>query len=67
MSDSHLRAKYGAAAYDAGLRLQPKTFVRRLAQCDSLDQHFTKLWLDFVVTVGKCNNGLFGLSASNSR
>lgn len=50
MSDSDLRAKYGDKAYEAGLRIQPKTFERRLAQRDSLDQHFTKLWLDFVVT-----------------
>ena len=45
-----LRAKYGAKAFDAGLKIQPKTFEWRLAQRDSLDQHFTKLWLDFVIT-----------------
>lgn len=50
MSYKNLRAKYGDKAYEAGLRMQPKTFERRLAQRDSLDQHFTKLWLDFVVT-----------------
>ena len=50
MTEQELRAKYGAAAYDAGLRLQPKTFARRLAMRDALDQHVTKLWLDFVVT-----------------
>ncbi|OGA39088.1 MAG: hypothetical protein A3G24_14070 [Betaproteobacteria bacterium RIFCSPLOWO2_12_FULL_62_13] len=50
MPDSDLRAKYGAGAFDAGLKLQPRTFERRVAQRDSLDQHFTKLWLDFAIT-----------------
>jgi alkylhydroperoxidase/carboxymuconolactone decarboxylase family protein YurZ len=50
VSDSNLRAKYGDKAYEAGLRMQPKTFERRLARRDSLDQHFTKLWLDFAMT-----------------
>lgn len=49
MADSNLRAKYGDKAYEAGLRMQPKTFEKRLAQRDNLDQHFTKLWLDFVI------------------
>ena len=49
MPKSDLRAKYGAAAFDAGLRLQPHTFEARVAQRDSLDQHFTKLWLDFAI------------------
>jgi alkylhydroperoxidase/carboxymuconolactone decarboxylase family protein YurZ len=44
-----LRAKYGDAAYEAGLRQQSKAFERRLAERDALDQHFTKLWLDFAV------------------
>ncbi len=50
MSESDLRSKYGAAAYDAGVKLQPKTFARRLAIRDALDQHVTQLWLDFVIT-----------------
>lgn len=45
-----LRAKYGAAAYDAGVAAQPRGFARRLAQRDDLDQHFTRLWLDYAVT-----------------
>ena len=49
MPDSDLRAKYGASAFDAGLRIQPQTFERRVAQRDSLDQNFTKLWLDFAI------------------
>jgi len=48
MSDD-LRAKYGADAIAAGQALQPKTFAQRLAQRDSIDQHFTKLWLDFAI------------------
>lgn len=50
MSDSDLRAKYGAGAFDAGLKIQPQTFARRLAQRDSLDQNFTQLWLDFAIS-----------------
>jgi alkylhydroperoxidase/carboxymuconolactone decarboxylase family protein YurZ len=45
-----LRAKYGDDAYDEGLKQQPRTFERRIAERDDLDQHFTKLWLDFVIT-----------------
>src|SRR6185295_15470765 len=44
-----LRAKYGDAAIEAGRRQQPKHFERRLTERDSLDQHFTRLWLDFAV------------------
>jgi alkylhydroperoxidase/carboxymuconolactone decarboxylase family protein YurZ len=44
-----LRAKYGADAFEAGQTLQPKTFAKRLAQRDSIDPHFTKLWLDFAI------------------
>ena len=46
---SDLHAKYGPGAFDAGLTLQPGTFESRVAQRDSLDQHFTKLWLDFAI------------------
>lgn len=49
MPDSTLVAKYGAGAFEAGLKLQPKTFEQRVAQRDSLDQNFTKLWLDFAI------------------
>ena len=50
MPDSDLRSKYGAAAFDAGLTLQPQTFEARVAQRDSLDQNFTRLWLDFAIS-----------------
>ncbi len=49
MPDNDFRAKYGAQAFDAGLMIQPKTFEQRVAQRDSLDQHFTRLWLDFAI------------------
>ncbi|MCC6531697.1 MAG: carboxymuconolactone decarboxylase family protein [Burkholderiales bacterium] len=48
MSDD-LRAKYGADAFEAGTALQPTGFARRIAQRDSIDQHFTRLWLDFAI------------------
>lgn len=44
-----LREKYGAAAFEGGLKLQPGSFEQRVALRDSLDQHFTKAWLDFVM------------------
>jgi alkylhydroperoxidase/carboxymuconolactone decarboxylase family protein YurZ len=44
-----LRSKYGADAFEAGMALQPKTFERRVAQRDSIDPHFTRLWLDFAI------------------
>lgn len=45
-----LRAKYGASAFDVGFKIQSQNFEQRVAQRDSLDQHFTKLWLDFAIT-----------------
>ena len=44
-----LRAKYGADAIEAGNALQPKGFAKRLAERDSIDQHFTRLWLEFAI------------------
>jgi alkylhydroperoxidase/carboxymuconolactone decarboxylase family protein YurZ len=49
MPEPDLRSKYGADAFDAGNTIQPRTFERRLAQRDSVDQHFTKLWVDFAI------------------
>lgn len=49
MANSDLKSKYGADAFDAGRTLQPRTFERRVAQRDSLDQNFTRLWLDFAI------------------
>lgn len=50
MSASDLRAKYGAGAFETGLKIQHKNFEQRVAQRDSLDQHFTQQWLDFAIT-----------------
>lgn len=49
MIDPELKAKYGSHAIENGLRLQPKSFERRLAVRDSLDQHFTRAWIEFVI------------------
>jgi alkylhydroperoxidase/carboxymuconolactone decarboxylase family protein YurZ len=46
---SDLQLKYGARAFEAGRAIQPNTFERRVEQRDSLDQHFTRLWLDFAI------------------
>jgi alkylhydroperoxidase/carboxymuconolactone decarboxylase family protein YurZ len=48
--DSNLEAKYGKHALDSGREIQPSSFERRVEQRDSLDQHFTKAWLDFAIT-----------------
>ena len=45
MPDSGLRSKYGDAAFDTGLKIQPESFEGRVALRDSLDQHFTELFL----------------------
>jgi alkylhydroperoxidase/carboxymuconolactone decarboxylase family protein YurZ len=50
MTDSNLQSKYGSRAFDAGHDLQPATFDRRVEQRDSLDQHFTKSWLEFAIS-----------------
>ena len=44
-----LRAKYGAEAFNAGIKLQGKAFAKRLAQRDAIDQHFTRAWLDYQI------------------
>ena len=44
-----LRTKYGAKAFEVGCAMQPGTFERRVEQRDSLDQHFTRAWLDFAI------------------
>ncbi len=50
MPDSNLRAKYGAAALEAGRQIQPQSFEGRLNEYDLLDQHFARLWLDFAIS-----------------
>ena len=46
---SDLVSKYGPRAFEAGHAVQPDTFDGRVEQRDSLDQHFTQLWLDFAI------------------
>jgi alkylhydroperoxidase/carboxymuconolactone decarboxylase family protein YurZ len=48
MADS-LKSKYGADAFEAGRRVQGDAFEKRVEARDSLDQHFTKAWLDFAI------------------
>ena len=49
MPETDLSSKYGVEVVAAGRALQPPTFERRLAQRDSLDPHYTKLWVDFAI------------------
>ena len=45
-----LESKYGRRAFEVGRSIQHDAFDRRVEQRDSLDQHFTKAWLDFAIT-----------------
>ena len=42
-----LKRKYGARAIDGVARAHPDHVAEHIEWCDGLDQHFTKLWLDF--------------------
>lgn len=44
-----LESKYGERAFEAGRAIQGESFEKRVEQRDSLDQHFTRSWLDFAV------------------
>jgi alkylhydroperoxidase/carboxymuconolactone decarboxylase family protein YurZ len=44
-----LLTKYGAEAFDVGIKMQGQAFEKRLAQRDSIDQHFTRAWLDYQI------------------
>jgi alkylhydroperoxidase/carboxymuconolactone decarboxylase family protein YurZ len=50
MPASDLRNKYGAAAFNAGKKMQAQSFEQRIAEYDSLDQHFTKSWIEYAIT-----------------
>ncbi|HEX4330097.1 MAG TPA: carboxymuconolactone decarboxylase family protein [Burkholderiales bacterium] len=50
MVSPDLRAKYGDAACNLGVKMQGEFFATRLAERDALDQHFTKQWLDFAIS-----------------
>jgi alkylhydroperoxidase/carboxymuconolactone decarboxylase family protein YurZ len=40
--------KYGWQTLSAGLRLQPTHHVKTVDRLDRVDQHFNKLWLDYI-------------------
>jgi alkylhydroperoxidase/carboxymuconolactone decarboxylase family protein YurZ len=44
---SQLKAKYGAAAIERGLELEPREFLHKLELRDALDPHYTRLWLEY--------------------
>ena len=44
---AQLKQKYGAKAVDGLARVHPHHVAEHVDWCDGLDQHFTKLWLDF--------------------
>ena len=56
-----LKQKYGAAAIENGLRLRPDDFLEEVEWRDRIDQHYTRIWLDF--TYG----GLFTRKALDER
>jgi alkylhydroperoxidase/carboxymuconolactone decarboxylase family protein YurZ len=43
-----LLKKYGWRSLSPGLRLQPTHHVRTVDRLDRVDQHFNKLWLDYI-------------------
>ena len=43
-----LMRKYGWQGISAGLRLQPTHHAQTVQRLDRIDQHFLKLWLDFI-------------------
>ena len=44
-----MQSKHDARTYETGRRLQSTAFDDRVALRDSLDPHFTKLWLDYAI------------------
>jgi alkylhydroperoxidase/carboxymuconolactone decarboxylase family protein YurZ len=61
MSQTDLRAKYGPNAFDVGRKIQGENFDKRVAERDSLDQHFTRAWIDFAI------NGMSARKALDTR
>lgn len=56
-----LKQKYGAEAIENGLRLRPGDFLEEVEWRDRIDQHYTRIWLNF--TYG----GLFKRKALDER
>jgi len=44
---ARLKRKYGSKAIDGLARTHPDHVAEHVEWCDGIDQHFTKLWLDF--------------------
>jgi 4-carboxymuconolactone decarboxylase len=44
---TELRQKYGTAIIDAGLKHRPDNFIEEVDWRDRVDQHYTRLWLEF--------------------
>ena len=44
---ARFKEKYGAAIIDNGLRLRPDDFLDEVEWRDSIDQHYTRAWLEF--------------------
>ena len=42
-----LKQKYGAAPIENGLRLRPDDFLDEVDWRDRIDQHYTRIWLEF--------------------
>ena len=43
----HFKKKYGEAIIANGLRLRPDDFLDEVEWRDAVDQHYTKIWLEF--------------------
>jgi alkylhydroperoxidase/carboxymuconolactone decarboxylase family protein YurZ len=44
---TELKQKYGAAIIENGLKHRPDTFIEEVDWRDKVDQHYTRLWLEF--------------------
>lgn len=42
-----LKQKYGAEAIENGMRLRPADFLEEVEWRDRIDQHYTRIWLEF--------------------
>ena len=43
----HFKKKYGEAIIANGMRLRPNDFLDEIEWRDAVDQHYTKIWLEF--------------------
>jgi 4-carboxymuconolactone decarboxylase len=53
-----LKKTYGEQAIDNGLRLRPEDFLDEVAWRDRIDQHYTRIWLNFTYGGLFLRNGL---------